>query len=296
LTYVAALAQVTPDLKAIQQVPLYFQNVRDPRSVSELYLMTRPFHNLLFALTIEVPCMRRQARVFASPARSLRRVCGGWLSHGLGHGQFFRLDVVTELGGFQPPSCDTQFGHALAFCGIPIHPHPMLDVGQTPTSVSVLLRQGVVWFNSMNTFWRTNRYVDRLRDGDYNHPAAWAMMLKLVHSNVAWAAYPIVFVAALGYSVAGGHWLLTTCALVAWAVYMMPIALILRRFEVFENACRRFEPIAGLSRRSKIGIIGMFGVEKLAACLSPIMWCGYSLRRLIRGKEIRLYKTERAAG
>jgi len=75
-------------------------------------------------------------------------------------------------------------GHALAFCGTPIHPHPMLDVGQTPESVAVLMRQGVVWFNSMNTFWRTKRLVDRLTGGDYHRPAAWAMMLRLVHSNV----------------------------------------------------------------------------------------------------------------
>ena len=293
LRYIADRVRADPDLKAIQQVPLYFQNVRDPGSVRELYLMTRPLHNALFALTVEVPAMRRQPRVFAAPRRSLRRIFGGWLSHGLGHGQFFRLDLLSDFGGFRPPSCDTQLGHALAFCGVPIHAHPMLDVGETPESATVLTRQGVVWFNSMNTFWQTKRFVERR--ADYQRLAAWPMMLKLVHSNIAWALYPPLFLLALVYALASGQWLLAGYGIAAWAVYALPVALILRRFDLWVRICRSFEPIGGLSRTSRAGIVLMFGVEKLGSCVSPYLWCWYALRGRLRRKPMTLHKTERAA-
>jgi hypothetical protein len=291
LTYLAARVQQTPDLKAIQQVPLYFQNVRDQRSVRGLYLMTRPVHNALFALTVEVPSMRRQPRVFAAPRRSARRVLGGWLSHGLGHGQFFRLDVVSDFGGFQPPSCDTQFGHALAFCGVPIHAHPMLDVGETPESVSVLMRQGVVWFNSMNTFWRTKRFVQERPD--YHRAAAWPMMLRVVHANVAWALYPPLYLLALVYALASAHWWLVAYGLGAWAVYVASVAIILRRFDLWVRLCLGFEPIRNPSPATKAGIVLMFGVEKLGSCVSPFLWSVYALRGLVRREAMTLPKTER---
>jgi hypothetical protein len=292
LTYVAAKVRQTPGLTAIQQVPLYFQNVRDVRTARGLYLMARPVHNALFALTVEVPSMRRQPRVFASPRRSLRRTLGGWLSHGLGHGQFFRLDLVSELGGFQPPSCDTQFGHALAFCGVPIHAHPMLDVGETPESARVLIRQGVVWFNSMNTFWRTKRFVERR--ADYHRAAAWPMMLRLLHANLAWAVYPPIFLAVLAWSLASAHWLLAAYGLAAWAVYVVPVAIILRRFDLWQELCASFEPIRSLSFVTKAGIVLLFGVEKLGSCISPFLWIAYTLRGRARREPVALHKTERS--
>src|ERR1700674_1877812 len=231
LSFIPRAVGRNPDLKAIQQVPFYFQNVRDPKSVRELYLMTRPLHNLLFALTIEVPCMQRQADLFSRPRTSMKRIANGWLSHALGHGQFFRLDTLTDHGGFQPPSCDTQFGHALAFCGVPIQPHPMLDVGQTPESIRMLMQQGVVWFNSMNTFWRTKQMVSLLGAPNYSRAGAWAMIGRLVHSNLAWAVYPILFLAALAWTMASSHYLLMGYGLLSWAVYLAPVVLILARFD-----------------------------------------------------------------
>jgi hypothetical protein len=293
LTFIAQAVRRNADLKAIQQVPFYFQNVRNPKNVRELYVMTRPVHNLLFALTIEVPCMRRQADLFSRRNTSIQRIVNGWLSHGFGHGQFFRLDTLTDHGGFQPPSCDTQFGHALAFCGVPIQPHPMLDVGQTPGSVRVLMRQGIVWFNSMNTFWRTKQMVSRLGAPNYSRAGAWAMMGRLVHSNLAWAMYPILFLASFIWSVASSHYLLMGYGLLAWAVYLVPVALILTHFNSWARLCSHFEPIRSLSLSTKVGMLLMFGVEKLGSCLSPLLWCFYALSRLFRGTSIELRKTER---
>ena len=73
----------------------------------------------------------------------------------------------------------------------------MLDVGQTPESIRMLVQQGIVWFNSMNTFWRTKQIAARLGAPNYSRAGAWAMMVRLVHSNLAWAVYPILFLAAL---------------------------------------------------------------------------------------------------
>jgi hypothetical protein len=294
LSFIAQAVGRNPDLKAIQQVPLYFQNVRDPKSVGELYVMTRPVHNLLFALTIEVPCMRRQAELFSRPRTSVKRIANGWLSHGLGHGQFFRLDTLTDHGGFQPPSCDTQFGHALAYCGVPIQPHPMFDVGQTPESVRVLMQQGIVWFNSMNTFWRTKQMATRLAAPNYSRAGAWAMIGRLLHSNLAWAVYPVLFLAALIWTLVSSHHFLMGYGVLAWVVYLVPVALILARLNRWAGMCAQFEPIRSLSLNTKVAILLMFGAEKLGSCVSPFLWCFYALRRLFRGTAIELRKTERA--
>ena len=293
LSYVVSAVAGDPGLKAIQQVPLYFQNIRDAARLRDLYLMSRPVHNLLFALTVEVPGMRKQPAVFSSPRGSWRRTFNGWLSHGLGHGQFFRMDVLTELGGFRPPSCDTQLGHMLAFSGIPIHPHPMLDVGQTPDSISVLIQQGVVWFNSMNTFWRTKELATTFRGPNYSGAAAWVMMARLVHSNLAWAIYPLLFLAALIWSLATGHWPLAAFGVLAWAVYLLPITMILGRFDLWTRLCGGFEPIRSVSLRTRIGIVAMFGVEKLGSCISPFVWLAQAAYNLPRGAAITLHKTER---
>lgn len=294
LSHIAARVHAIPDLKAIQQVPLYFQNVGSASGLRELYLLTRPFHNALFALTVEVPGMRRQPAVFARPKGSPRRNFDGWLSHGLGHGQFFRLDVLTELGGFRPPSCDTQFGHALAMCGIPIYAHPLLDVGQTPDSIKVLIRQGVVWFNSMNTCWLTRRYVAKAGFEGFLNTAAWVMISRLMHSNLAWAVYPVVFLAAMIWCLGTAQWFLAAYGVLAWATYLIPLAMILSRFDLWTKLCGRFEPIVAPSTATRIGIIIMFGVEKLGSCISPLLWCVQASRSRLRHRPIVLHKTERA--
>ena len=82
--------------------------------------------------------------------------------------------------------------------------------------------------------------------------------------------------------------------LLAWAVYLAAVALILARFDLWAGICAPFEPIRNLSLSTKIGILLMFGVEKLGSCISPFLWCVYALRRLFLGTAIELRKTERA--
>jgi hypothetical protein len=294
LLYIAHRVAREPGLNAIQQVPLYFQNVRTARTLRELYLMTRPVHNAYFALTVEVPGERRQARALSRPIGSLRRVLGTWLSHGLGHGQFFRLDVLTDLGGFRPPSCDTQFGHALAYAGIPLEAHPMLDVGQTPESIGVLMKQGVVWFNSMNTFPRTWRLVEHLAPPNYCRRTATSMTARLIHSNIAWALYPCILALGVVWAAATGRAGILIAAGVAWAIYLIPVVLIVSRFQRWKQLCQQFEPLEAPSFWTRLGIIFMFGVEKLGSCVSPFMWLFFVLRQRMIGLPFGLQKTERA--
>jgi hypothetical protein len=147
----------------------------------------------------------------------------------------------------------------------------------------------------MNTFWRTKRHVERLGHAGYHRPAAWAMMARLAHSNLAWAVYPLLVLAALVYAVAAQRWLLAAYGLAAWAAYVAPVALILHRFDVFVRLSRGFEPVRQLRARTKLGIVLMFGVEKVGSCTSPWLWCAHLVRRRLRGTPITLAKTERAA-
>jgi hypothetical protein len=280
---------------AFQQVPFYFHNTDElPGGLRGLYLRSRPLHNALFALSVEVPGMRSQVRLVELPCGSPSRVVRGWLSHALGHGQFFRIDVLHRLGGFRPPSCDTQFGHALAFAGVALRPHPMLDVGETPDSVRTLMKQGVVWFNSVNTFWRTKRFVDSLQPENRCQAASWFMMARLVHSNLAWAFYPVIYLVCLAWCALAANSGLAAYGLACWAVYLIPVAIILASCRLWNDLTRHYAPVRGFSWVSSMGILLMFGVEKLGSCVSPWIWVVYRLRQLAMGKPIPLKKTERS--
>jgi hypothetical protein len=182
----------------------------------------------------------------------------------------------------------------LALCGIPIHAHPMPDVGQTPESIRVLIRQGVVWFNSMNTIWRTRKLAASLGAVGYSRAADRMMTIRLLHSNLAWAVYPLVFLAAMLWCIGRGQWLLAAYGVTAWIAYLLPVAMILARFDLWAGLCARFEPIAVPSVATRLGILAMFGIEKLGSCISPLLWCAFAVRSLAGRAPIVLHKTERA--
>ena len=294
LRFVAAEAARTGE-RAFQQVPLYSLNLATlPGTASGYVLRARAAHNALFALTVELPRMRRQRASVARHAWSPRRIAEAWLSHALGHGQFFRADLLAELGGFRPPSCDTQLGHAMAYAGIALCPIPLFDLGETVPSLRALLEQGVVWFNSMNTFPETWAHVRRLAPANYSAPAAIAMTLRLVHSNLAWACHPIVFAASLVWAVASGHTAVAALGALSLAVYLLPVALVVHRFEDFARSADPTGPTFALSRRDRLVMIACFPLEKLFACVSPWLFAYRRVRAAVRGRPLELRKTERA--
>jgi hypothetical protein len=170
----------------------------------------------------------------------------------------------------------------------------MLDVGQTPESIAVLMKQGIVWFNSMNTFWRTKRFVANLRLPNYCRATTRMMMLRLIHTNLAWALYPLLYTAATAWVIVQREWLLLAYAALAWAIYLGPVVMILRRFDLWTRLCAPFEPIREPSWRSKTALTLMYGIEKIGACVSPWLWAFYVVRRWMGGVPLTLQKTERA--
>ena len=294
LSYLADRIRKDPESKAFQQIPIYFQNTHAvQRSPGGFFLLSRPFHNLLFALTVELPEMHQQTLLAGKRRGSSTRIFRGWLSHAIGHGEFFRIDVLTDLGGFVPPSCDTQFGHALALTGIPLHPVGLLDVCETPDSVAVLMRQGVVWFNSLNTFWRTRRLVREIAPERYCPPEAWFMIARLIHSNVAWAVYPLVFLVCIVWSLLNGQLPLAVFGVTAWALYLLPLAVIMGKFDVLCDLASGYEPIRGFTVFEYVMILAMYPVEKLGACVGPLAWFAGKCREKIFGIPVELKKTER---
>ena len=121
------------------------------------------------------------------------------------------------------------------------------------------------------------------------------MMLRLLHANVAWALYPLVFLLALIYALVSAQWSLFAYGVVAWAVYAAPVGLILARYDLWLRICGRFEPIREPAPATKAGIVLMFAVEKLGSCVSPLLWCAYTLRGRLRREPLMLHKTERGA-
>ena len=294
LRFVAANA--SGGARGFQQIPLYSLNLAAiPRTARGYLLLTRPMHNALFALSVELPEMQRQVANMSRSQRSLRRITRSWMSHAIGHGEFFRSSLLRELGGFRPPSCDTQFGHAMAFAGIPLHPIPLLDLGETPHSVRVLLEQGVVWFNSMNTFPLTFDHIRRLRPANHSWPASVWMMLRLLNSNLAWATYPLVFAGTMVASLVRGDVTLLFAATIALGAYVSPMALLTDRFAALAAVADGGETAVRLTGRDRLAIVLMFPIEKLFACISPWLFGYRRAKAWLSGSSFEMRKTERIA-
>jgi cellulose synthase/poly-beta-1,6-N-acetylglucosamine synthase-like glycosyltransferase len=115
----------------------------------------------------------------------------------LGHNQFVRLDLLTELGGFPTSGAteDSTLGYAIAARGILMTPVPLLELTDLPETTEKMVRQNARWYKGvlddtpfLLDIWRRDRSAFNL-----------AQLLrhvgnKVVEWPIAAAVYP-----AIGY-------------------------------------------------------------------------------------------------
>lgn len=96
-----------------------------------------------WTLAREIPRLRRQAR-------QARSGCVRWtrLAHCVGHGLFMRGDEFLANGGLPTETMneDLAFGYLACASGTPIDPLPLLEHGESPTTLGGLVRQARQWF------------------------------------------------------------------------------------------------------------------------------------------------------
>jgi cellulose synthase/poly-beta-1,6-N-acetylglucosamine synthase-like glycosyltransferase len=69
----------------------------------------------------------------------------------LGHNQFVRLDLLTDLGGFPTSGAteDSTLGYAIAARGILMAPMPMLELTDLPETTEKMIRQNARWYKGV---------------------------------------------------------------------------------------------------------------------------------------------------
>jgi len=69
----------------------------------------------------------------------------------LGHNQFVRLDVLSDLGGFPTSGAteDSTLGYAIAARGILMAPMPLLELTDLPETTEKMIRQNARWYKGV---------------------------------------------------------------------------------------------------------------------------------------------------
>jgi cellulose synthase/poly-beta-1,6-N-acetylglucosamine synthase-like glycosyltransferase len=114
----------------------------------------------------------------------------------LGHNQFVRLDLLTELGGFPTSGAteDSTLGYAIAARGVLMAPMPLLELTDLPETTEKMVCQNARWYKGVLDdtpfLWRVWR----------REPRAFNLAQLLRHVGNKVVEWPI---AALAYPVIG---------------------------------------------------------------------------------------------
>lgn len=130
--------------RIVQQSALFTTNLHTfPPGLRGAVLAGAALLQSRWTLAREIPRLRRQARqARAGGARWPR------LAHCVGHGLFVRGDEFHRHGGLpvEPMNEDLAFGYLACASGTPIDPLPLLEHGDSPSTVRGLIRQARQWF------------------------------------------------------------------------------------------------------------------------------------------------------
>src|SRR5262249_35924747 len=132
-------------------------------------------------------------------------------NHFLGHGEFIRVRTLRSVGGFPPPSADTSLGTLLSFLGNSVVPLNTFDVGETPASVGMLIRQGATWYAGCALYLRDLRLA--LAKSARLEPRHLLMVFKRWLENMIWCIGPPLLLFAGTWALCRGQYvLLLACA------------------------------------------------------------------------------------
>ncbi len=266
--------------RIVQQSALFTNNLHSfPRGAQGAVLAGAALLQSRWTLAREVPLLRRQARQARSSSVRWPR-----LAHCVGHGLFVRGDEFLASDGLptEPMNEDLAFGYLACASGTPIDPMPLLEHGDSPTTLAGVVRQARQWFWSHTEYPLLARLAAARQLGD-RRTRAWlaaqglargALWLGQSPAVAGTLALPMLTHRRLPATAA------TVCALSAY--YVLPAAL-LAAHERRQGRDVRF------GTREALGGIA-------AALLSSAgpWWClGNALHRWCTGTTYTHGKTER---
>lgn len=137
----------------------------------------------------------------------------------IGHGEFFSLTALNEIGGFpRTGPCDgIQIGFALSRAAIPVIPVPFDDSCQSPTDLRTIVRQHTYWYSGNLQFfaWYRPTSLD---------PKIIAANVCHIALNLKWLLRPVWFIAIVVIAAHRRHWLTAALLAICPTIYYRIIA------------------------------------------------------------------------
>lgn len=280
-----------PNDSAFQQPAVYLSGFeRLPSGCRGAYLKSRPIYNLRFCLFREIPGLYRS--MIATRSKSV--IVNAAMSspnHFLGHGEFIRVRTLLAVGGFPKPSADTSLGTMLSFMGYAVVPLSSFDIGQTPPSIRMLIRQGSTWYSGAALY--LDDLVNALTKGAHfsiRHPI---MLFKRWLENMIWAAGPILLLATLFWLYITSNFGLLYVALIIPLLHFFSVLQVVYFISEISSDFRAESSLKRTSLMQNIAIIAAYPFMLLGTCLGPISYYYYWLRMLITGIRFSRSKTDR---
>ena len=255
-------------------------------------MRSRPLYNLRFCLYREVPGFHRS--VSASRSGSLfSRILLSTPNHFLGHGEFIRARTLRLVGGFPPPSADTSLGTVLSFLGYAIIPLRTFDIGETPSSVRMLIRQGATWYAGCSLYLRDLRLA--LTHGARLELQHFLMVLKRWLENMVWCIGPLLVLTAGAWAVCRSHYVLLFVCAGGMLLHALSVLQVLRVHMVLAPHLRGGPPVPKPNLRKCIIVLLAYPLMLLGTCSGPLLHYAYKLRGVLTGRAIPRSKTARIA-
>ncbi len=182
LAYIDWRISTDSHITALQQILDYQLNIDEIEQVRfSRLLKANAYYQAAWNGIFEIP------RFLRTNSSLLRNKVPTFPPYCMGHGEFIRLDVLIEIGGFSVKGYadGIQLGFALTNKRILIEPIPLFDYCESPTDLTTLIHQHSLWFaGNLQIF----RYV-------YESPESIIVKIIQIYNhimlNVKWLFRPI---------------------------------------------------------------------------------------------------------
>ncbi len=199
LMYSKTYGQLPP---IYQQPSLYLGNFSVlPNTINGFLQKAESLLQTRWSLGYEIPRWNRQEELLIDKNQStLLMALQRQLTYAVGHGEYFRFDILKKLGGFPtylPVTDDLAIGEIASFLNIPTRVAPCFDLTQVPNNISVGIKQGSTWFGgSMYLFknFTAARKISEKQSFDFE---SLKLLLDGFLTMFAWLTRPLLFLFAL---------------------------------------------------------------------------------------------------
>lgn len=163
INYFYSLINKNPSVKVVQQSAAFIKNFdyfnKFGNNIKKLFLKSCALLQTRWTLAHEYPRLIRES---SSKIKFVRRFAN---THVVGHGLIIQANVIKKIGGFPTSNVteDLFLGFLLRSRGYTVYPFPLLELADSPESLSANWKQKYVWFWGPMKYFTYFKYVTKIR-------------------------------------------------------------------------------------------------------------------------------------